>query len=368
MKINLVDFFFALALFVIFLIGKHLIPLSLVGESGFFSLFIFYFLLCFLFFFINKTLLPFLLALLAVPSFLVGEFNVFGVYKIINSLLSVSIIVCIFFLYKKRIDFNRSMLYFSFLLGVYVLLIVFYMFFFRGWGGGERIVMGLNGPITFSRFSLLVCLIVFLYYDGKFKILIALLFFIIGVVMASKGPLLACVISIMYYYVDFKKIRGGRVFGFLFFLLAAFYLIDYFSPRITQFFSDIISFAFSLDASILLSNNNSGSVGARWYEWLHAIEVFRNNPSGIGVGNWSKYGEHLYPHNLILEILVEFGFLGFYLLFIIYYYFLSIKNIKLKAIILFVFLNSLFSGSFVDNSFLFVFLVIGRLGYVRKYN
>lgn len=368
MKINSVDFCFALALFFVLLIGKHLVPLSLIDASEFFSLLIFCFLLFFLIAFVNETFLPFLLALIAVPSFLVGDFNVFGVYKIINSLLSISIIVSIFVLYKKRIDVCRSIIYFSFLLGVYVLLVIFYMVLFRGWGGGERIVMGLNGPITFSRFSLLVCLIVFLYYDGRFKIFIALLFFIVGVVMASKGPLLACVISIMYYCVDFKKARVTQIFGFLFFLLAAFYLVDYFSPRITQFFSDIVSFAFSLDASILLSNNNSGSVGSRWYEWLHAIEVFINNPTGVGVGNWSKYGEHLYPHNLIVEILVEFGFLGFFILSFLLYYFLEIKDVKLKVIILFLFLNSLFSGSFVDNVFLFVFFVIGRLGCVRKYN
>ena len=46
---------------------------------------------------------------------------------------------------------------------------------------------------------------------------------------------------------------------------------------------------------------------------------------GHGLGGFSDNGERYYPHNLILELLVEVGFIGF-LLIVIYYMILAKKN------------------------------------------
>ncbi|EGR0050547.1 O-antigen ligase family protein, partial [Vibrio vulnificus] len=254
---------------------------------------------------------------------------------------------------------ERVFLYFSIMLSVYLIFVVFFMVIFKGWFFGQRVIMGLNGPITFSRFNFLVSLTIILFCKMKNNIIYAIPFGVMGGAMASKGPLLALMASLLYYY--WTNITIKRVFLSIIALFGVFLSIEYFSPRLYTFLLDMSKIIIEQDYSVIYSDYNSGSLGARATEWIHAFSLFLLNPMGIGAGNWSLYGEHLYPHNLFFEILTEFGFLG--LLFFIIFVFsaIRVKNTELKAIILFLFVNSLFSGSVVDNSLLFVLVIIGRL-------
>lgn len=96
--------------------------------------------------------------------------------------------------------------------------------------------------------------------------------------------------------------------------------------------------------------------------WTH--KVF----TGYGVGSWPVLVGFIdmqdYPHNIVLETLVEFGLIGFIILASLFVYAIrnlgswkSIRNTPLKLIILMIFLNAflnaLLSGDIPNNRFVF---------------
>ncbi|EOG7630741.1 O-antigen ligase family protein, partial [Vibrio cholerae] len=356
---KLPDFTFAFFLVFFLLLGKKIIDIQVVEANIFLSLFVYGLLFFTSFLFLGKCILIPLLSIITLPFFLTGEFNSFGLYKIINLIFCVQVLTFVYTLLRSRLQWERVFIYFSIMLAAYIIFVVLFMVLFKGWFFGQRVTMGLNGPITFSRFNFLVSLAIILFCKMKNNIIYAAPFGVVGGAMASKGPLLSLIVSLLYYY--WKNITIKRVFLSIIAIYAVFLSIEYFSPRLYNFLIDISKIIIEQDYSVIYSDYNSGSLGSRATEWIHAFSSFLLNPMGIGAGNWSLYGEHLYPHNLFFEIITEFGFLG--LLFCIVFVFsaIRVKNTELKAIILFLFVNSLFSGSVLDNSLLFVLVIIGRL-------
>ena len=119
---------------------------------------------------------------------------------------------------------------------------------------------------------------------------------------------------------------------------------------------------------VLTSDGMGDSVEARMQHYVHAIEYWKQAPLlGNGIGSWPIINGDIdvrsYPHNLILEILVELGLVGLILFSLPILYALTILkpppgydqsiNILLLMLIIYMFLNSMVSGDIPDNRLLF---------------
>jgi len=361
MNINKVDFTFAFLLLFFLLLGKKMMVLELIESSRNLSLAVYICLFLSSFAFIKKTFIIAIIATCGLPFFITGEFNSFGLHKIINVLIAIMAITSFYITFENKIQLRRALIYFAAMLASYIVLVLIYMFFFQGWNATQRVIMGLNGPITFSRFNFLVSLIFLIYLQNKNKnkIIWVGVFSGIGITMASKGPILGYLIAVLYF--NFKNITIKKIITvFVIFILTT-AIIENYSPRLFQFISDVSQIIITQDTSVAFSQNNNGSLGTRWEEAVHSLKVFISTPVGIGPGNWGDYGKHIYPHNLVLEVLVEFGVMGVLMIVVLTISTFQIKNRELKTLILFLFINALVSGSFADNIFLFSLIIIGKL-------
>mgnify|MGYP006186605961 FL=1 len=116
------------------------------------------------------------------------------------------------------------------------------------------------------------------------------------------------------------------------------------------------------------------STSGRTILFQTSIDEIIEYPLGVGFGNWEVYSKDrstlslkklFYPHNLLLEILCEMGFVTS-IIFILYVVFVLLKTmIKLKNnvglnilfyIFAFLLLNSMISGDLSDARLLFVVL------------
>lgn len=123
--------------------------------------------------------------------------------------------------------------------------------------------------------------------------------------------------------------RGGYL-GLLAGLIFALFI---FKNKITRNFSlkkfaGINIFTLVISAAIIFSNPISdrlfssfdaseGSNAGRFENWNQSLEVIKNNPLGVGIGNYSleikpsaDYREPIYSHNLYLDISAETGILS----------------------------------------------------------
>lgn len=191
---------------------------------------------------------------------------------------------------------------------------------------------------------------------------------IILLLIGARGPLIFSILIIVIDYVFKRKInlfflfRVNYIFRLLIFIIL-FFLI-YLNNRD---YVDVL-FERTLSRFMVLSENDSSNISA-----ISRIEFFEvslhhifKNPFvlllGNGVGSFGilvfNQDIRAYPHNIILEIIFEFGVFGFLLF--VSWIFLSIKNIKEKSslisnlILLYMMFNVLKSSSLVDIRLFFI--------------
>lgn len=127
----------------------------------------------------------------------------------------------------------------------------------------------------------------------------------------SKGPILAVILSIIILNRDrFVKnilaISLGVVLVYVSILMQ-----PESNLRVLQGFEKLIDLILS-DKIILADADQDGSIMIRLLFWTETIRLIMSELFlGIGVGNWGIYfpyeTDEMYPHNIILEILVENG-------------------------------------------------------------
>jgi len=228
-----------------------------------------------------------------------------------------------------------------------------------------------GGPIVFSRWMIIGVIIIFFFKKRNFKnnILIAGLF-ILSIAAGSRGPVLSFLLTVFIFFIlNFQNI-------FLKFIFISFILLNF------LFVFDGLNIKEIGKTERLITKDNT-SKNARLTFAVRSLELLSIYPMGVGIGNWQEYSnqtkpyhllKHDYPHNLILEIFVELGFLGGIILLILllkslyFTFFRMFKYHKEDSIYsllfylqLFLLFNSFFSGDLNDSRLLFVIISISLI-------
>lgn len=336
--------------------GKRLIGLDFVVQNNditFFVLTLFAFISTL---FVFKWPLVFVSCLALYFPILFEAHNDFGLYKVSVVIVLVVTLYLYLFIFNPRIDPRVVLLYLGYILLFYCAFVFIYMVIFVGYSIGDRVVMGVNGPITYARYSLLSALLILFYSDRlMFNNAAIVSGGGLGLVSGSKGPLVAFIVSVLLYFFRTRNIKSLIIL--LSSSVATYLVIDAYAPRVSTFILDVFAILYDFDVTVAYSSYNYGSLGSRLDEWLYAIDVFNAKPYGVGLGQWGEYGDHIYPHNLVLELLVELGFYGLSFMLFLACIVLCIKNKESISILGFFFINSLFSGSLADSSIMIFFVL-----------
>jgi O-antigen ligase len=238
---------------------------------------------------------------------------------------------------------------------------------------GRLSVLG-GGPIIFSRWmglGILVLLLLPRFKKYKMRFLAVVVFFILSIASGSRGPVLTLLLVFSVYIVlNFNK------FFFKFLIIISF-LIGVIA--FTNVGKEIAKVG-KVDR-ILMNFSSRGiamkSTGTREKLLKGALTVFQEYPLGVGSGNWQDKANELdtqylmpleYSHNIILEVLNEYGILIALMLVILFLYvFYSSYSLMRKFqannsslypllfyMLIFFFLNCLISGDLNDTRLLFV--------------
>lgn len=207
-----------------------------------------------------------------------------------------------------------------------------------------------------------------------FSLLIFGYFMWILFVAGGRGPFistfLACLVPIFVGW-SFSKHKGIRIkrytnqLSMIIAIIIVFLIILYISDNLTTTMNRIL---------VLFDDGMGNSAGLR-IEWYKSSFVYWGEKPllGNGIGSWPVINSAVdvrgYPHNIILEIMVELGLIGliiFIMLLIIalkcFGPWKTVRDDPLKILIFVIFINALVnamvSGDIPDNRFLFFVLGI----------
>lgn len=292
-------------------------------------------------------------------STLVENHNEYGAYKISALVFSFFVPALLFLITGSRVFFIRLFLYFSliFLASYGVLILGFKLL--HG-GVFERTLMGVNGPIVFARLMIFGLITALFLLKGWWRSLLILFFLFMALISYSKGPLLGLFLVFIFF------VRAKYAFSFFtVFLIGAGVFSDFFN-RYINFFFDLFYAIHDGDLSLISSGGNEGSIGERLESFYKFFNVEFDYFWGSGIGMWAVTfnSNHIYPHNIIIEMMTELGgvFIFLFLLFLLSGVVVIVRgewrNNLFFALSVFFFISSMFSGSIVDARYFFFFLVV----------
>ena len=170
-------------------------------------------------------------------------------------------------------------------------------------------------PHMFSFYlGLTLPLAIGLYYACKKNsyLIFSMIILLADLLTFSRGAYLGLVAGLIFmalYFMINKKLSAKIILaGFMLAILASVLII--FSPIGQRLVSSF--------------NAEEGSNKGRFENWTQAIEIIKNNPQGIGIGNYSyeiepsaDYRKPIYAHNLYLDIAAETGIINSVILILI---------------------------------------------------
>jgi len=259
------------------------------------------------------------------------------------------------FLRKPYVDAYHRWLYRLSLVGTATVLLIWLS------GGGKymdnRFYVFSEGPIVFGR-MIGLCILVFRYNCLLQKgSLLSWISYLVGWFLmfqsASRGPALACLLADLLLLAF--AIRAGnsrKVFwqGMILLVILAVGAAAY-APRLVQMAS-------SLGSNFLRPKETPRLVLMKEQtKYLVLNPVF-----GIGTGSLAALDRYQYPHNIVLELLIENGIPGIALCLMALYWLVkaAVRSYRLghfsgnvldTAIAIFAVMNSLMSGNVADNAF-----------------
>ena len=186
------------------------------------------------------------------------------------------------------------------------------------------------------------------YFRKKWTVVFSIIFLISLFVFANKSAFLCALVLLATGYLLIRK--GGKFSLSSIMVLIVMGLIIYFNldKIISGGFDFATSIGFADSYSLrtfeaLLAGADEMVVGTRYDVWDEAIAMFNQKKLfGWGVGWFEKFSEQPYPHNIFLEVMVEYGILGLILfsaIFIIAVIRMArIKDFEKKVFTIFVFI------------------------------
>ena len=248
---------------------------------------------------------------------------------------------------------------------------------------GRLSVLG-GGPIIFARW-LGFGIIYLFFFPIKLKWLkipLILVFIVLIFATGSRGPVMSILITfLVYFLINFNKLflKFILILGFSFFI--------FFSFNITKELSELGN----IDR-VFMNFSSQGvkkrSTNARFVFNQRSLELVKEYPLGVGVGNWQKMInkqnprhliKHEYPHNIFLEIATEYGLISLFIfiMIVINTIYLGFKKMMITTsvfsmyplffyLFLFYLINSMVSGMIIDARILF--MVAGLILCTRNLN
>jgi len=255
-----------------------------------------------------------------------------------------------------------------------VLLTVLYVIIISPFNYGQVRTISLASwsHVYYGRFVSIVFIVVLFIFlrDANKKIyyrVLALLLlsamgaFASGLRAAEIGIILFTVVILIYFYIK-KRINLNKIVLTSVIILFSFTLILFLSnSKLKSRHVDIVKLS-------NLKLTEISSLDARYKGIKAGFSMFKDNPIvGVGLGGFNnpKYGEILseikYPHNIFLEYLFEFGFIGLIAFLIILY--LLIKRLygfskTLSIIFLYTLWLALFSHDISSQKEVFIFFSV----------
>ena len=208
----------------------------------------------------------------------------------------------------------------------------------------------ITGVIEDSRSLLFILICIILRFKHSLIYYLAIVFILAGMfVTQTRQTVLILAILILPYIIynswrniEIRKLRNRVILTFTALLIYLFSRIE--SLNLGRF----------AEVNETLANYNDKDSRGGMIEW--AFDLFLDKPLfGWGFGYTDQ--TYTYPHNIILELLAELGFVGF-LVFAVYFLFnyFSIIDKRLKLLVMAFFILSLVSGNLMQNYFLFLAL------------
>lgn len=302
---------------------------------------------------------------------MISDFNDYSIYKYVMIHLK---LMPFFILGLFTKDLKKFFLQVFFILVCFNLYAAIYALALGELSINTRLSIGIFNPIWLSRgaFELLVISIVILNLKWRNILVVSVPVIVVALFSGSKGPILSFLVVIALYFASQKHVIKFWIFFPLFVLLSL--VIIHFSVESSYIFqrfftivpegtsSDVyeksrlivwpktLSLIFSQDIEHLIFGNGIGMFGS-----------FYNSYENLG---------RFYPHNLLLELTVEFGLLFTLVFSILVFSLFRRSNSNVKYLLLFHFLNAQYSGDILLNEFFWFYLAIllseNRMPYGRS--
>lgn len=247
--------------------------------------------------------------------------------------------------------FLTIMIFFNFLqvMGSY--------FVFTYFAGANRLLIGYTlGTIAlYNVFRVLNC---------KLQIWRLILLFVqlyLLIATGTRGALIDFLFLVVLMVIFKYKIKSSVIF--LLILLLLLILPNFLGNGVNSLANEVVGGLERITKTFNFSNPNEPiinweMVGERQQMYLKAIDLIKERPIlGYGIGGFEKNSNFGgYPHNMFLEIMVSFGFVGLIVFLILFFFFLKkgliiLYNNQLNSFLVYLILYKIiglqFSGSFI---------------------
>lgn len=198
----------------------------------------------------------------------------------------------------------------------------------------------------------------------------------------SRGPLLSVIVALLFVFISVFDINNGFVMFKNYWNKILLVSILVIGLSLGLYSNGLLDTTTERLALLLNIYDMGDSASTRISLYNDAISLWIDNPVwGVGIGGFpilAGYSdERVYPHNLVLEVLVEMGLIGFILLFVFFQFCVTTFNnvykstktptlLVLQTIFIVSLLNAMVSGDINDNRLLFSCTGLLTLGSTNK--
>jgi len=286
-----------------------------------------------------------------------AELSIFLILLIIGNLLVVnSMEVHKFFIFVSMFFILIGILY----------AIPIYLDVFSGASRGDTSISGPNVATRILFFACCSAMYRFSLNKKNLYLILSILFLVSIVLVGSRGGFLGALLSLLLLFtikktlVDWKgKFNTSINFSlkYILFLIPGLLILYFMFEPIKRVFMD----------RFIGTTFQSGTIysSGRDVIFSDAISMIKEKPIiGYGIDSFTLKTGHVYPHNLLLEMMVEVGILGaiIFVSFILFSIFIIFKMKKspyfiFSGIPIYMIVVQMFSGEFYDFRYFFLWMI-----------